>query len=134
MNERYTTRMLAALAVLAIFLSAAGCLEQTYSSESNGSMIHVKPGDTAVISLGENPSTGFVWNVTTSGDLGIAEGGYSSGNPVGEMMGGVGFGGARTWRLSMGNDRIQRFSADLRRPGEPVNRTLRSFEITFTVP
>jgi inhibitor of cysteine peptidase len=113
---------------------SAGCLQQTYGSESNGSIIRMEPGDTAVISLGENPSTGFVWNVTTRGDLEITGDGYYSGNPVGEIMGMVGSGGSRTWHLSMGKDPIQRFSAELRRPGEPVNRTIRAFEITFSVP
>ena len=119
--------------ILAVVLSAAGCLEQTYSSESNGSIIRMEPGDTALISLGENPSTGFIWNVTTSGDLSITGDKYSSGNPIGEIMGMIGSGGSRSWHLTIGNDHVQTFSAKLRRPGEPVNRTLSTFEITFSV-
>jgi predicted secreted protein len=133
MHERHTTGLLVVLAVLIGVVLSAGCLEQAYSSESNGSIISMKPGDTAVISLGENPSTGFVWNVTTRGDLGITRKEYASGNPIGEVMGMVGSGGSRTWHLSIGKDHIQTFSADMRRPGDPVNRTLRSFEITFMV-
>ncbi|MFA4825033.1 MAG: protease inhibitor I42 family protein [Methanoregula sp.] len=134
MDEWHTTGMIVTLAILAVVLSAAGCLGQTYGSGNNGSTIRMAPGDTAVISLAENPSTGFVWNVTTTGDIKITGDGYSSGNPIGELMGMVGSGGSRTWHISIGNDPIQTFSADLRRPGEPVNRTLRSFEITFIVP
>jgi predicted secreted protein len=133
-GEQHATGMLVVFVVLVVLLSAAGCLEQSYGSGSNGSVIHGEPGDTAVISLGENPSTGFVWNVTTRGDLEITGNGYSSGNPVGEIMGMVGSGGSRTWHLSMGKDPIQTFSAELRRPGEPVNRTIRAFELTFSVP
>ena len=102
MNGGLFARKLVVLAVLAVVLSAAGCLEQAYNIESNGSIIPMKPGDTAVISLGENPSTGFVWNVTTRGDLGITRKEYASGNPIGEVMGMVGSGGSRTWHLSSG--------------------------------
>jgi predicted secreted protein len=119
---------------LAVVLSVAGCLDHSYGSENNGSTVRAEPGDEVTITLAENPSTGFVWNATTSGDLKITGKGYSSGNLVGEMMGMVGSGGSRTWHLSIGKDHVQTFSAVLRRPGEPVNRTLNIFEITFAVP
>ena len=102
MNGGLFARKLVVLAVLAVILSVAGCLEQEYSSESNGSIISMITGDTAIISLGENPSTGFVWNVTTRGDLGITRKEYASGNPIGEVMGMVGSVGSRTWHLSSG--------------------------------
>jgi inhibitor of cysteine peptidase len=135
MWKGYGTGMLVILAALGIVLFVTGCIDdQSYSSKDSGSTVQAQPGDAVTVTLGENPSTGFVWNATTSGDLVITGKDYASGNPVGELMGMVGGGGSRTWHLSIGKDHTQTFSAELRRPGEPVNRTLSTFEITFSVP
>jgi predicted secreted protein len=124
----------AVMVVLAVFLSAAGCLDQSFGRSDDGSTVQVTPGDTVTITLAENPSTGFVWNATSSGDLTITGDDYSSGNPVGEMMGMVGRGGSHSWHVTIGKDHLQTFSADLRRPGEPVNRTAGTYSITFNTP
>ena len=135
MQKGYVMGMLVILAALGCVLLVTGCIDtHSYTRGNNGSIIQVQPGDTVTITLGENPSTGFVWNATPSGDLVITGRTYTSGNPVGEMMGMVGVGGSRTWHLTVGNDHTQTFSAVLRRPGEPENRTMGAFEITFSVP
>jgi predicted secreted protein len=122
------------LVMLAGFLSVAGCLDRSFDRSDDGSTVQATPGETVTITLAENPTTGFVWNATVSGDLAITGKDYASGNPVGELMGMVGGGGSRSWYLTIGNDREQTFSAALRRPFEPVNRTLDTYSITFVVP
>jgi len=135
MQKGYGMGVLVILAALGVVLFVAGCVDDhSYSSTDNNSTVRAQPGDTVTVTLGENPSTGFVWNATTTGDLVITGSKYASGNPVGEMMGMVGGGGSRSWHLSVGKDHIQTFSAVLRRPWEPVNRTINTFEITFSVP
>ena len=135
MQKRYVVGMLMILAALGCVLFVAGCIDaHSYSRENNGSVIQVQPGDTVTITLGENPSTGFVWNATTTGDLVITGRKYTSGNPIGEMMGMVGSGGSLTYQLTVGHDHTQTFSAVQRRPGDPQNRTMGTFEITFSVP
>jgi inhibitor of cysteine peptidase len=135
MQRGYVRALLVIMAVLGVVLFVTGCIDDhSYSSTDNNSTMPAQPGDTVTVTLGENPSTGFVWNATTSGDLVITGNNYASGNPVGEMMGMVGGGGSRSWRLSVGKDHTQSFSAVLRRPGEPFNRTINTFEITFSVP
>jgi len=135
MQKGYVMGMLVILAALGCVLFVVGCVDtHSYTRGNNGSIIQAQPGDTVTITLGENPSTGFIWNATTSGDLVVTGRKYTSGNPIGEMMGMVGSGGSRTWQLTVGNDHTQTFSAVLRRPGEPGNRTMDAFEITFSVP
>jgi len=135
MQRGYVRGMLVILAALGVVLLVTGCVDNhSYSSTDNNSTVRAQPGDTVTVTLGENPSTGFVWNATTTGDLVITGSKYASGNPVGEMMGMVGGGGSRSWHLSVGKDHTQSFSAVLRRPGEPFNRTINTFEITFSVP
>ncbi|MDD5188085.1 MAG: protease inhibitor I42 family protein, partial [Methanoregula sp.] len=69
MQKRYVG-MLVILTVLGCVLLVTGCIDtHSYTQGNNGSIIKVQPGDTVTITLGENPSTGFIWNVTTSGDL-----------------------------------------------------------------
>jgi predicted secreted protein len=122
------------MAILGSMLCVAGCIDgSSYTRGSNESVIQAHPGDVVSITLAENPSTGFVWNPTMTGDLTITGRTYTSGNPVGEMMGMVGVGGSRTWRLKVGNDHTQTFSAVLQRPGDPANRTMDTFTITFSV-
>jgi predicted secreted protein len=129
---RETKRALVAMMmILAVVLLVAGCLDRSFNRNNDGSTVQVTPGDTVTIALGENPSTGFVWNETISGDLTITNKEYTSGNPVGEMMGMVGGGGYLRWHVTIGSDSIQTFSAVLRRPGDPVNRTFDTYSITF---
>jgi predicted secreted protein len=122
------------IVTVAGFAVAAGCVDRTFDRSADGSVVQAVPGETVTITLAENPSTGFIWNATVTGDLAITGDDYSSGNPVGEMMGMVGGGGSRSWQLTVGKDREQTFSAVLRRPWEPVNRTLDTYSITFVVP
>jgi predicted secreted protein len=126
-------KIVAVLVMLIIMGFCAGCMDQSYDRSDNGTVVPVKTGNTVRISLAENPSTGFSWNATTTGDLSVSHTGYTTGDPVGAIMGMVGGGGARTWDLVIGEEKVQTFSAAYRRPWEPANRTLGVYEITFTV-
>jgi predicted secreted protein len=123
--------LVAMMMILAVILLVAGCLDRSFNRNNDGSTVQVTPGDTVTITLGENPSTGFVWNETILGDLTITNKEYTSGNPVGEMMGMVGGGGYLRWHVTIGRNNIQTFSAVMRRPGDPVNRTFDTYSITF---
>jgi predicted secreted protein len=123
--------VVAMIMILAVVLVVAGCLDRSFNRNNDGSTVQVTPGDTVTITLGENPSTGFVWNETISGDLSITNRQYTSGNPVGEMMGMVGGGGQVRWHVTIGRDNLQTFSAVLRRPWDPENRTFGTYSITF---
>jgi inhibitor of cysteine peptidase len=123
--------VVAMMMILAVVLLVAGCLDRSFGRNADGSTVQVSPGDTVTITLGENPSTGFVWNATSSGDLTITGKEYTSGNPVGEMMGMVGGGGSVSWHVTIGTNPVQTFSAVLQRPWEPVNRTMDTYSITF---
>ena len=119
--------------ILTITVFCTGCTERSFDHSDNGTMVQVKSGDMVRINLAENPSTGFSWNATTTGDLVITRDGYDTSDSFGAMMGKVGGGGTRSWDLTIGKDRVQSFSAVYRRPWEPENRTIDRFEIAFTV-
>ncbi len=119
--------------ILTTTIFLAGCMEKSFGRSDNGSVVQVKSGDTVRINLAENPSTGFSWNATTSGDLAITRDGYDTADTFGAVMGKVGGGGTRSWDLTIGKDITQTFSAVYRRPWEPENRTIDIFEITFAV-
>jgi inhibitor of cysteine peptidase len=125
------TAVFAVIVILAVLLSVAGCLDRSFNRNNDDSTVQVSPGDTVTIALGENPSTGFIWNATSSGDLTITGKEFTSGNPVGEMMGMVGVGGSVSWHVIIGRDPVQTFSAVLRRPGDPENRTMGTYSLTF---
>jgi predicted secreted protein len=109
-------------------------MEKSYDFSSNGATVPVTPGEIIRISLGENPSTGYRWNVSLTGDLVITGEEYGSSNIIGEIFGLVGGGGTRTWHLEAGQaGGTQKFTAILKRPWMPTTGDEKTFEITFQV-
>jgi len=121
--------LLFALFILAL-LASAGCLGQTYDEDRNGATIPVRPGDTIRIGLSETPSTGYLWNVTLTGDLVITETGFFS---LGSFIGPPGGdSGTRSWTLTAGHASVQKFSA-IKVRGDDPSWAWDRFEMTFTV-
>jgi len=61
----------------------------------------MKPGDTIVISLHENPSTGFQWTFDQEGDMILASLGSTYVKP---SAFGIGGGGLRSWTFNVKRD------------------------------
>src|SRR5512136_2558226 len=124
----------AAITGMAVFILAAavllsGCIGESYSEDRNGTTIAVKPGDAIRISLSETPSTGYVWNVTLTGDLEITKTEFSSLGALTGMPGGDS--GTRKWYLIPGNAPVQKFTALKMRSVDDPSRAVDRFEMTF---
>lgn len=126
-GEHAHVPILLAGCLLAVLLAAAGCLAPSYGHEQNATTVEARPGDTVRVSLDETPSTGFVWNVTLSGDLAIAKTGFGSLGDLSGVPGGDS--GTRTWTLTVGTAPVQKFSAVKMRPHGTL--VVDEFEMTF---
>jgi inhibitor of cysteine peptidase len=70
--------------------------EVTISASQSGSSVQVRVGDEIVVSLDENPTTGYRWAIDSSGEPTLAPIGSSYEPSAG---GGMGGGGQRTFRF-----------------------------------
>ncbi len=83
----------------------------------NGSTTAVNQGSTITVRLEENPTTGYMWNMTTTPGLQIINDTYEPSDMSGTM---VGSGGTRTWEISAAAKGDQKITAVYRRSWEPV--------------
>jgi len=101
----------------------------SFGAEQNGENVTVPVESEVIISLAENPSTGYSWNATASPGLTVVGDRYrASATP--EIM--VGAGGIRTWTLVPERPGTFTFSAVYRRPWENVTGTEDRFDLTVT--
>lgn len=111
--------MLAIVAILGATM-AAGCTTsdtaaKTYNDSNNNSTVTVKGGETFNISLAENPTTGYSWNVSVTSGLSIVNDTYL---PSNTSL--VGAGGLRVWQLKATGTGDQEFNAIYKRSWEPL--------------
>ena len=89
----------------------------TFTEKDNGTTADIAANTRFAVQLGENPTTGFSWNASTSPGLTILSSDYQE-NKHPEGM--VGVGGTRTWILEASGNGNQTFDAVYRRSWEPV--------------
>ncbi len=94
----------------------------------NGKTIMVNQGSTVKVTLDENPTTGYSWNVTTTPGLTAVDSKYvSSGSGM------VGAGGVHEWTIKATNKGTQQFSAVYKRPWEPVAGNETTYTLNISV-
>lgn len=98
-------------------------------NESNTPII-TKMNDTINISLGENPSTGYSWNMTASSGLTPVNDTFVQ-DPAKPDM--VGVGGTHIWVFQVTNQTEQYISAIYKRPFENVTGEEEVFNLTVSV-
>lgn len=98
-----------------------------YTEDNNTSTIRALKGDTLVISLKENPTTGYSWNVSASPGLSLVDDEYVQ-DPAAE--GAVGAGGVHNWTFEVAEEGIQNISAVYKRPWEDITGSEETFELT----
>ena len=89
----------------------------TFTEKDNGTTADIAANTRFAVQLGENPTTGYSWNASTSSGLTILSSDYQE-NKHAEGM--VGVGGTHTWILLASGSGNQTFDAVYRRPWEPV--------------
>lgn len=97
---------------------AAGCGARQISltSKDNLATIKASKGDTIVLKLDENPSTGYHWIIEFSGGLKITSDAYKQRSGTQNL---VGAGGTHTWTIDVAESGTQAIIGAYRAPGQP---------------
>lgn len=123
-------RALALIAAVALVACGGGGGEVPVSVQDNGKAVVGSTGDTFVLRLGENPTTGYSWSVTTEPDTGVVKQ-LSSAYTPGET-GVAGAEGVREWRFEAVAPGRTELTMDYVRPfGDegPANTYTVTFEV-----
>jgi len=101
-----------------------------YTVDVNTTELTMNLSQTVLVSLNENPTTGFEWNVTNSTGLEIVNSTYTT-DEAPEGM--VGVGGVHTWILKAVEVGNQTFDAVYKRSWEPTTGEEDSYALNVTV-
>ncbi len=89
----------------------------TFTEQENGTTGTIAANTRFAVTLAENPTTGYLWNASTSNGLTILSSDFQE-NKHAEGM--LGVGGTRTWVILASGTGNQTFSATYLRSWEPV--------------
>ena len=96
----------------------------------NNNTIHVNKDDLLVLSLHENPTTGYAWELKTSSGLNITETSFSPSDNSGEL---IGSGGIRKWSIRAISKGQQMISGVYKRPWENATEDNFNFNLKVNV-
>ncbi|MDI3486583.1 MAG: inhibitor of cysteine peptidase [Methanolobus sp.] len=103
---------------------------QHFSENESQSTAYAIIGDTIIVTLQENPTTGYSWNMTYSEGLKLKEDVYAEASIRAEMVGAPGY---HTWIFEVTDMDEQNISAIYIRPWEEPTGTEDSYELTIDV-
>lgn len=129
-------RLLAGCTILLLagaFL-VAGCMEtppQTFEFDesNNGATAEVNVGSEIKLTLDENPTTGYTWNMTITG-LTVLDNAYVPSDTSGTM---VGSGGTHVWYLKANEEGTATISGIYMREWEKITGNETTFNMTVIV-
>ncbi len=136
-SKRIHVMLVAAL--IAACILGAGCISQpdetpapaeeyTFKEADNNADVKLPAGSRITISLDENPTTGYEWNITSSRGLQ-----YVSDVFTPPSTGLIGAGGVHEWQYIAAEKGTGEFSAIYWQPWENVTGDETAFSITFTI-
>jgi predicted secreted protein len=96
------------------------------NSTSNGDILTIPANQRVLVSLNENPTTGYMWNVTVSKGLSIVSNTYILPNTTL-----IGAGGIREWVLAPDTVGTYTFKAAYIRPWEGVSSAADTFSLVI---
>jgi predicted secreted protein len=132
-NRIGATTLVVGLVGLLAAGAVAGCGAQqlALNSKDNGATIKASEGDTIVLKLDENPTTGYHWVIAFSGGLGVASNEYKQQSGTQNL---VGAGGTHTWNVDVTGSGAQTITASYVGPGKPaVQSRPPTFSVTIEV-
>ena len=91
----------------------------TFNEANDGSTVNVSWTSKFAVTLEENPTTGYSWNMTLSPGLELVSNNYIEKTHAAGM---VGVGGTRTWIIQANDIGSQKVTAIYKRPWEADNR------------
>ncbi len=101
-----------------------------FTADANTTNLTMKVSQTVLVSLKENPTTGFEWNATNSTGLEIVNSTHTT-DKAPEGM--VGVGGVHTWILKAVEAGNQTFDAVYKREWEPTTGKEDAYSLNVTV-
>jgi len=90
--KSYRYILIVMLVALAVFSTPVLASTFSFTEGDSGKTVNVNPGDTIIVSLHENPSTGYRWIMDTSWGM-LSKGDYYTASNTGL----IGSGGVHTW-------------------------------------
>jgi inhibitor of cysteine peptidase len=105
-------------------------ITSVYTEDNNTETVRALKGDTIIIELQENPTTGYSWNLSASSGLSLVDDKYVQ-DSAEEGMTGVG--GVHVWTFDVIEDGVQDISAVYMRPWEDITGEEDAFELTVHV-
>ena len=101
-----------------------------FSEDYSQSTAYAISGDTVIIILEENPTTGYSWNMTYSEGLELKEDAYLEASINADLVGAA---GSHIWTFEVTERGEQNISAIYRRPWEEITGTEDNYELTIKV-
>ncbi len=102
--------------------------EFAFNETNNNETVTLPVGSEITISLEENPTTGYSWNVTSSAGLEYVNDTYIA--PETEL---VGAGGVHVWQYLAAEEGTAEFSAIYKRPWEETTGNETAFSMAFVI-
>jgi|GEM_PF-2817034 len=101
-----------------------------FTQNDSGGLTNAIRGDTLVITLEENPTTGYSWNLSASPGLSLINESYEKNTDEEEL---VGAGGTHQWQFEVAEEEEQNISAVYKRPWEDITGNETQFNLTINV-
>lgn len=112
------------LAFSIVLVGGATAARLSFGEIDNGKTVSVFPGDIIVLSLSENPSTGYRWVMETSGCIALVASSYTPSD-----TGRIGASGTRVWRFMVNGMGSGDISAVYRQPWMPVSGSEKQYSL-----
>lgn len=107
---------------------------KTITEAENGNTIYIKEGQTFIVKLNENPSTGYSWELSLSKGLGLLSDKYYS--PDSSKKGGkpvIGAAGFHSWEIKAVDKGSQQVNGIYKRSWEPETGEGQTFKLNVVV-
>lgn len=109
-----------------VLCGCAGAARLTFSENDNGKTVFASAGDSIILTLYENPSTGYRWDMETSGGL-IPISNYYTPSGTGR----IGAQGTHVWYFIVKDTGTAVISGTYRRPWMPVTDNEQKFVLNI---
>ena len=100
------------------------------TEQQNNATLSVNQGNTVTLMLPENPTTGFLWTLTTTPGLNVTGDSFVPSDKTGTL---VGSGGTRVWEIAVKGTGTQDILAIYKRSWEPETGNETIFGINLIV-
>jgi inhibitor of cysteine peptidase len=107
---------------------------KTITEADNGNTIYVKEGQTFILKLNENPSTGYSWELSLSKGLGLLSDKYyspESSKNSGKLV--IGASGYHSWEIKAVDKGSQQINGIYKRSWEPETGEEQTFKLNVVV-